>query len=564
MAAQSPVPLSFTKHISPNRQEGDVGELAVAGIPDPSMVWQADESLGPKVFLSHRGPEAKEEIMRPTNWFLREVLQVQSFFDDVTMPPGGSKMLTLLAEAHTCTHALVLLSPLFRYSEYCVMELNTFMKRRRRGNVRLIPALWQMDTITEEGYAIELNEISWLKPETRDAPTYLINRLWPALLQTLGCSIHQPLNQILRRYVQENRGMKRDIPSSLENWVREALLNETRGASMRLAEVFIDEEQVVRATAASREGDGSVASMFSASAASVVSSLGSSQGSIEHIPVKAFGKSDDDKSFMNDYVSGSTWKYNWKRSPNGIGRDEANAFFYNPYVAYFKVQRVVVVDETSRQVMITTPMNFASYFIQKDSDLRMSLNRAYERGLNGSNGVDLDRAFMFMTQRRCQASRDIYYSNEEQSLVLRMFAGHTLEREWTLDGFPRVGGWGKFLNTILSTKIKWVAIVPGVTGVRVDDDRPGDEWTLIFRDEEAELLMGEARIFGACHGLQFRGGTFGAFMQRGQHDMLVVPKAGNILFNSERRQVGQPGDKIWKLDASRTCEDLEGLNLDYS
>lgn len=67
------------------------------------------------VFISHTGRDGvKEELARPTSWFLTEILEIETFLDDGGMQWGQDKMQALARAAYQCTHALVLFSPSFR------------------------------------------------------------------------------------------------------------------------------------------------------------------------------------------------------------------------------------------------------------------------------------------------------------------------------------------------------------------------------------------------------------------------------------------------------------------
>jgi hypothetical protein len=569
----------YTRALSADgRREIDVGELSVKGVTDPGSVWEVAHGGEKFIFLSHRGPDTKEEIVRPTNWFLSNKLHVKTFFDVSTMAAGDDKTRSLIEPAHQCTHALVLLSPHFRLSKYCIKELNTFMVRKHRGNLRLIPALWLMtDTDVAIGYSPAVKEITWLKSGTWDAPTFMIEKLWPMLLQQLQREIPKSttLPSLLVEYIQVSRkdGTTPPIPQSLEKWFHENTLKESSHMSMRLGQVFEEQSGYddpcgglgqPPSSPSHHGGDaGSVASVFSSCSSITDDHASPSTLSFDHMPIKAFGRSSDDTSCMEDYYQDSEWRYNWTHNPQGIGRDEANAFYYNAYVTYFKVQRVLVVDDKAKQLIVCTPMHWAAYYILKEQRGKSdtTLNRSYERGLQGATGPELDAAFKYMHYRRCQPARNIVYSSEEQSLTITMMHHRAEEDQWVIENFPSSGGWGKFLHSLLAVKIKWVAIVRGESGIRNNKD--GDDiWTLVFRDEEAELLMGEHRTFGKCKGLQFRGGAFGTFFQSGAKDVLVVPRE-RILFkgNNERRPVMAVGEKIWRLDIDSVCEELDGLEL---
>lgn len=201
-----------------NGSEHEVGPLFSEDVPVPSRVYGMQLTCAPYFFLSHNGKDAKEHIARPSHWFLEKILKVKAFMDDAVMAPGEDKMLSLLKPAHQCTHAVVVLSPSFRKSEYCVKELNTFMERHdRRDGIRVIPALWRVDNV--EGYAEDLDRIVWLRSnsETNDAADYLVSILWPAIMRSLGREPYdQPkLERFLTQYVTKHR-THISIPVSLE------------------------------------------------------------------------------------------------------------------------------------------------------------------------------------------------------------------------------------------------------------------------------------------------------------------------------------------------------------
>jgi len=118
--------------------EEDVGELTHRQIPAPSVSFPRSPTY--YVFLSHTGRDGvKEDIARPTHWFLQNVLNIDAFLDDEDAIWSDGKMRALIEHAYRCTHALVILSPSFRQQRYCIMELNTFMSR---SDVHVMPALW--------------------------------------------------------------------------------------------------------------------------------------------------------------------------------------------------------------------------------------------------------------------------------------------------------------------------------------------------------------------------------------------------------------------------------------
>lgn len=172
-------------------------------------------------FIAHYGAESKEEIARPTHWFLQNYLGVEVFMDDAMMEVGGDQRLLLLRPAFECGHALVILSPSFRRSKSCVMELNSFMERwERRDGIKIIPALWKIHNV--EGYCPELDNIVWLRnrAQANEAADYMITTLWSAILSAIPAQFRRKytsfqLECCLAKYVRKHR-TKVSIPMSLE------------------------------------------------------------------------------------------------------------------------------------------------------------------------------------------------------------------------------------------------------------------------------------------------------------------------------------------------------------
>lgn len=203
--------------------EAEVGDLArEAGISNPQEKWPTSEK--PYVFLSHTGKDSvKDEIARPTHWFLTRICGVKAFLDDVDASPGIEKTLAMLEPAYRCTHAIVLLSDKYRSRKYCVQELNTFILRYRqepRTKFRIIPALWRLEN--SQGYAEVLHELITIRVDSHSsASRFMIDTLWPKLLGVLKQDIMDPeaLQEHLVNYVQEHRGRKWAIPMCLESFV---------------------------------------------------------------------------------------------------------------------------------------------------------------------------------------------------------------------------------------------------------------------------------------------------------------------------------------------------------
>lgn len=153
----------------------------------------------PHIFISHPGFGEwgiKEELARPTYWFLTEKLGLKVFLDDEFSKDGssrdkwGSELIDFLAKpAYWCTHALVLLTPGFRKRKACCKELNTFMHRHRNQrekkepNIRVLVALWKMEDTT--GYSGDVGRLVFVKYETQFVVYYMLNMLWPRLLESL-------------------------------------------------------------------------------------------------------------------------------------------------------------------------------------------------------------------------------------------------------------------------------------------------------------------------------------------------------------------------------------------
>lgn len=241
----TPPPLTaiLSTQLLPNGATANVGELALnhelcRPLPqrDEAPATTAHNATNnnsniPLVFLSHTGRDGvKEEICRPTHWFLTHKVfgnnngnQGQVFFDDASMPAGQEKTLCLLQQAHRCTHAVVILSPSFRYRKYCVMEINTFMVRRfvkRNDNLTVIPVLWNLDQA--HGYAPAVQELGWIASRgLRDPADFMVEVLWPFLMKQFakGATSESTYKAWLVDYVTSHRGRGRvAIPPALERF----------------------------------------------------------------------------------------------------------------------------------------------------------------------------------------------------------------------------------------------------------------------------------------------------------------------------------------------------------
>lgn len=255
----------------------------------------------------------------------------------------------------------------------------------------------------------------------------------------------------------------------------------------------------------------------------------------------------------------------WK-SPDVIHRDDANAFYYNAYITFWKVQRVLVVDENAKQVAICTPMNFAAYYVSKElrKESNASLHRSYLHGCRGINGDELDLALGYLCGRRCLGGINdpsiTFDADVTRKLTLVTKNKDGEETTCVLPEFPPNGGWARFLVDLMENKMELTSIVEGVVSSTSSVER--ETYELIFRDEEVELLMGECRIFDGIHGVQFRGGAFGVFERpMNNDDALVVPNDRRIsLFNTERRVPRNKGKKRWILKTDAVFASLDEVN----
>ena len=167
----------------------------------------------------------RECIARPTHWFLKKCLEMETFMDDRDMIWGVKIDQSLGELAYGCTDALVILSPNFRRKKYCVSELNTFILRRDilKDGIVLLPILWKLEEL--EGYSVAISKSVWVKGGSDDPALFLTETLWPHLTERFK-KFHAGSGRInfdrcLARYVKENRKkvalMGKEIPSCLEN-----------------------------------------------------------------------------------------------------------------------------------------------------------------------------------------------------------------------------------------------------------------------------------------------------------------------------------------------------------
>jgi len=235
-------------------------------------------------------------------------------------------------------------------------------------------------------------------------------------------------------------------------------------------------------------------------------------------------------------------------APN-MERDIANQFYNSPFILQYHLQRILVVDQVHKAVMVCTPAQAAAYKIQKERNDNASLQ-------NTQKVTEIDPSLLEKVFSDLVNGRGNGMVWDETAVALRVDLGGV---ELCIDGFPKNGGWGKFLYSMLSKKMRWLSIIPGQV---VPRDHPCKDWggySLLFRDVEAELLLGEHRRYKGLNGVQFRGGqavvfetTEGSRTHMLANARAMAPGESVSLFNQETRQ-GIDG-KIWWLRSTNAID----------
>jgi WD40 repeat protein len=172
----------WTRRLLPDGDDESVGVLDVDDLDTPpEEEWPMSEE--PYVFISHTGKDnVKELVARPVHFFLEKVLKVKAFLDDGSVLAGTDTTEVLAANAYRCTHALVVFSPSYRTRRFCVKELNTFMKRRSKGDgIRIIPTLWGVSNLND--YHSDVSNLAWVACTSTYIVDFLVQTLWPELLK---------------------------------------------------------------------------------------------------------------------------------------------------------------------------------------------------------------------------------------------------------------------------------------------------------------------------------------------------------------------------------------------
>lgn len=168
----------------PSLRNKDTRQAAMNTDVDSGQVDRDDKF----VFISHTGRDrVKDLIAGPTFWFLTNVLKVSAFVDNRSIAAGKVVIEELAEAAQKCTHALIILSPNFRKRKYCVMELNTFMRRHQdEDGICVVPALWKRFDLDD--FPDDVRGLAWIQHDPLDEADYITQTLWPNLARRLGCN----------------------------------------------------------------------------------------------------------------------------------------------------------------------------------------------------------------------------------------------------------------------------------------------------------------------------------------------------------------------------------------
>lgn len=205
---------------SDGKSERDVGIL-----PRPADV---PSSKKPYVFLSQTNrDDVKELYSRPVHWFLQERLGVSAFLDESTSMAGRASEINIALAAYSCTHAIVFLSVSYRKRPWCVKELNTFMKRRDKGEMIVIPVLVDLPDTT--GFCDRLDSISWIKcKHGTGAAAFISRELWPQISDLFrnedseyGKDSPRASEKLLLEYIRhEEESSNRPVPADFRKFAK--------------------------------------------------------------------------------------------------------------------------------------------------------------------------------------------------------------------------------------------------------------------------------------------------------------------------------------------------------
>jgi tetratricopeptide (TPR) repeat protein len=129
-----------------------------SGVPAPPYALFDDDDVEPiDVYLVHRGPDSKDEIVRPLAYVLK-CLGVKCFADTSTeeysMPLGQNNEISMRRGLSACQYGVVILSETFCDSIHCVSETNTLLYREQREKRSIIIPAFYTSSIHDQQYRI--------------------------------------------------------------------------------------------------------------------------------------------------------------------------------------------------------------------------------------------------------------------------------------------------------------------------------------------------------------------------------------------------------------------------
>jgi NB-ARC domain/TIR domain len=184
-----------------------------SGVPAPPYeLFHDDVIIDPiDIYLVHRGPDTKEELVRPLTYLLK-CLGVKCFADtsteDYSMPLGRNNEESMRRGLTACTFALVILSETFCDSVHCVSETNTLLLREQQEHRTIvIPAIYT-GSIHDQQYRI-FNRTSSLVRRGESAKAFTI-KMASEILRLLKRT--EPHRSMLRYYLTSYERSVEDIP----------------------------------------------------------------------------------------------------------------------------------------------------------------------------------------------------------------------------------------------------------------------------------------------------------------------------------------------------------------
>ena len=150
-----------------------------------------------KAFLSHRGPDTKERLVRPMSLMLSEG-KVPHFFDQSKehasgLPPGQENFKGIQYAVWNCMLGVAFLSQLFHKSSWCVWELNTLLHRwqheRNQQNPKkgfqLLLVYDDASLLKDEFYKKHLGSITGVIRKAGETDNQLLVRVMSSMFQMM-------------------------------------------------------------------------------------------------------------------------------------------------------------------------------------------------------------------------------------------------------------------------------------------------------------------------------------------------------------------------------------------